>query len=112
MTISPGRAAALSAVSGILAALGGCGGASHGADAPPPLPEYPPATDGKRAATISTGSPSPTLHVAGERPVSEKACCKGRNECKAKGNCKTEDNDCKGKNQCKGKGGCKAADCS
>lgn len=112
MNLSPGRAAALAAVNGMLAALAGCAGAPRGAEAPPPLPEYPPSVDGQRAAPIPTAARSPTLHVAGERPASEKACCKGRNDCKGKGNCKTEDNDCKGKNQCKGKGGCKAADCS
>lgn len=32
--------------------------------------------------------------------------CKGMNECKGKGGCKTGDAGCKGKNTCKGKGGC------
>lgn len=35
--------------------------------------------------------------------------CKGHNECKGKGGCKSGDNGCKGKNSCKGKGGCKTA---
>lgn len=35
--------------------------------------------------------------------------CKGMNECKGKGGCKTGDNGCKGKNSCKGKGGCSTA---
>jgi len=39
------------------------------------------------------------------------ACCRGWNECKGKGNCKTDKHDCKGKNECKGKGGCKPAVC-
>ena len=39
-------------------------------------------------------------------------CCKGMNECKGKGMCKTDRNDCKGMNQCKGQGGCKPVDCS
>lgn len=34
--------------------------------------------------------------------------CKGKNECKGHGGCKTGDNGCKGKNSCKGKGGCKS----
>jgi hypothetical protein len=34
------------------------------------------------------------------------ACCKGMNECKGKGGCRTDANDCAGKNECKGKGGC------
>lgn len=35
-----------------------------------------------------------------------KHVCKGRNECKGQGGCKTGDNGCAGKNSCKGKGGC------
>ena len=35
-----------------------------------------------------------------------KHACKGQNERKGQGGCKTADNDCKGKNSCKGKGGC------
>ncbi|MFO0548302.1 MAG: hypothetical protein U0271_07950 [Polyangiaceae bacterium] len=35
-----------------------------------------------------------------------KSCCKGLNECKGKGRCKTDANSCAGKNECKGKGGC------
>ena len=37
----------------------------------------------------------------------EKAACKGHNECKGKGNCKTDAHACKGQNACKGQGGCK-----
>ena len=40
-----------------------------------------------------------------------KACCKGMNECRGKGNCKTSQHECKGKNDCRALGGCKAADC-
>ena len=32
--------------------------------------------------------------------------CKGKNDCKGQGGCKSGDNGCKGKNSCKGKGGC------
>jgi hypothetical protein len=35
-----------------------------------------------------------------------KHSCKGKNDCKGTGGCKTGDNGCKGKNSCKGKGGC------
>jgi hypothetical protein len=35
-----------------------------------------------------------------------KHSCKGKNDCKGTGGCKTSDNGCKGKNSCKGKGGC------
>jgi len=33
--------------------------------------------------------------------------CKGANDCKGQGGCKTGDNGCKGQNSCKGHGGCK-----
>jgi hypothetical protein len=39
----------------------------------------------------------------------DKHTCKGHNECKGKGGCKTGDAGCAGKNSCKGKGGCAAA---
>jgi hypothetical protein len=42
---------------------------------------------------------------------SEKDCCKGKNECKGKGGCKTGSHSCSGKNECKGKGGCAHRDC-
>ena len=35
-----------------------------------------------------------------------KHSCKGKNDCKGQGGCKSSDNGCKGKNSCKGKGGC------
>jgi len=38
-----------------------------------------------------------------------KHVCKGRNDCKGQGGCKTGDNGCAGKNSCKGKGGCATA---
>ncbi len=41
---------------------------------------------------------------------SDKANCKGHNDCKGKGGCKSGDNGCKGKNSCKGKGGCKTTE--
>ena len=36
----------------------------------------------------------------------DKHSCKGKNDRKGKGGCKSGDNGCKGKNSCKGKGGC------
>jgi hypothetical protein len=42
-------------------------------------------------------------------PAVDKHLCKGHNECKGKGGCKTGDAGCAGKNSCKGKGGCAAA---
>ncbi len=35
-----------------------------------------------------------------------KHVCKGNNDCKGHGGCRTEHNGCAGKNDCKGKGGC------
>ena len=35
-----------------------------------------------------------------------KHSCKGQNDCKGLGGCKSGDNGCAGKNSCKGKGGC------
>ncbi|RME54090.1 MAG: hypothetical protein D6795_04640 [Deltaproteobacteria bacterium] len=39
--------------------------------------------------------------------VLAKHACKGLNDCKGQGGCKSGDNGCAGKNSCKGKGGCK-----
>jgi hypothetical protein len=36
--------------------------------------------------------------------------CKGHNDCKGQGGCKSGDNGCAGKNTCKGKGGCATKD--
>ena len=36
--------------------------------------------------------------------------CKGHNDCKGQGGCKSGDNGCAGKNTCKGKGGCAMKD--
>ena len=74
-----GKALATTAVSGMLAALTGCGGASESAPAKAPATDVP--------------------------AVGERNCCKGRNACKGKSGCKTETNAaCAGQNDCKGKG--------
>jgi len=39
-----------------------------------------------------------------DRPA--KHACKGKNDCKGQGGCKTDRHACKGKNDCKGQGGC------
>lgn len=36
--------------------------------------------------------------------------CKGKNECKGMGGCKTDAHSCAGKNECKGQGNCKVSD--
>jgi hypothetical protein len=53
------------------------------------------------------GTPSTEAVPAAATASSDKACCKGLNECKGKGGCAAPGkNECAGKNECKGKGGC------
>ena len=73
-----GKALAMTAVTGMLAALAGCGG--------------------ENAAAPKAPSTDVTPH-------SDKNCCKGKNECKNKSGCKAGDNaSCAGQNTCRGKG--------
>jgi hypothetical protein len=79
-----GKVLATTAVSGMLAALSGCGAgaASGGGESITP-------------ATPATDVPS----------IGDKNCCKGKNACKGKSGCKTQTNAaCAGQNDCKGKG--------
>lgn len=96
MGIDIGKSLALTAASGLVAGLAACGGHQE------------PAKDFSTAAGEPPAA-EPAAHA--EAPVGDKECCKGKNDCKAKGNCKTDKNDCAGQNECKGKGGCKAPDC-
>lgn len=63
-----------------------------------------------QAASQGAGKASSVKAVkAGQRYTAQdtsKHSCKGKNDCKGTGGCKTGDNGCKGKNSCKGKGGC------
>jgi hypothetical protein len=118
MATDRGTALALSASAGILAAAGGCAATSAGPSGPQPMPEYPPLADtADGGAPVKAARPEPTTtSVAGSTSrgavrLRSKDCCKGRNECKGKGGCKTANNACKGQNQCKGQGGCKVLDC-
>ena len=96
MAIHMGKTLALSAVGGMVAGLAGCGST--------PAPTDP-------AGAAPAADPAAAMPAAAA--AGEKACCKGHNECKGKGNCKVEGKqDCKGHNECKGQGGCKAADCA
>ena len=56
------------------------------------------------------GSTTPAASPATAEPeaagAGAKACCKGKNDCKGQGGCKTATNDCAGQNECKSKGGC------
>ncbi len=72
-----GKALAMTAVTGMLAGLTGCGG--------------------EQKADPNT----PTTSAA---PPTDKNCCKGNNDCKGKSGCKTENTACAGLNDCKGKG--------
>lgn len=54
----------------------------------------------------TTGDAAEATEAAGSEGGEQAACCKGMNECKGKGGCKTDVNECAGKNECKGKGGC------
>ena len=61
------------------------------------------------AATAGLTAGSSLLRAADDPKKKGKAVkhdCKGLNECKGQGGCKTGDNGCAGKNSCKGKGGC------
>jgi hypothetical protein len=73
------------AVGGIVTGATGCGGGSKsGGD-----PEM-------QNATSQT-----------EEAATSKHGCKGMNDCKGQGGCKTDKHACKGQNDCKGQGGCK-----
>ena len=54
-------------------------------------------------ATVKMAKVGLRLSDADKAP---KHSCKGKNDCKGTGGCKSSDNGCKGKNSCKGKGGC------
>ena len=64
-----------------------------------------------RSADTDGDDPPPSSYRA-ERATddeSDRACCKGMNDCKGKGGCAVENqHDCAGKNDCKGLGGCNA----
>lgn len=88
---SMGKTVAIAAVGGLCAGLYGCDDKA-----------------GDKAGGDKAGtSPMPS----GEPGSTSENCCRGKNECKGKGGCKTDDNACKGKNECKGKGGCNMRDC-
>jgi hypothetical protein len=57
-------------------------------------------------SSSAQSSASPPASVAATTK-SDKACCKGLNDCKGKGGCSVDGkHDCAGKNDCKGQGGC------
>ena len=64
----------------------------------------------KALGAIGLSLAAGTASLAQEKKADEKAAakpvCKGFNECKGQGGCKTGDGGCAAKNSCKGKGGC------
>jgi len=136
MALSPplGERLARSAVGAMLAALPGCWAAAPAeplpvdVEVPPPPPAQgggvEPALSGEPgspgedpaglqvAADPGTTPPRPPMGWDGRGPMRRADCCKGMNDCKGKGMCKTDQNECKGRNECKGKGGCKPIDCA
>lgn len=57
-------------------------------------------------AQAAPSAASPTAMAAGA-DVPPKHACKGQNDCKSQGGCKTDKHACKAQNDCKGQGGCK-----
>ncbi len=90
----------------VAGALAGCGGSTPPPETPrrgsEPMADAP-APDAAAAAG-DAAAPAGDAAAAAEG----KACCKGMNECKAKGGCKAGEHSCKGQNECKGQGGCNA----
>lgn len=62
-------------------------------------------------AEPDTGDPE--LPSGNDVTRSDPSCCKGLNECKAKGGCEVAGrNSCRGQNECKGMGGCRSRECA
>lgn len=88
-----------------------CGGSTPEAESPDPaaaadessraVEEAPDDTMDELSEESDEAEPAEAADAA-----EAKDCCKGINECKGKGGCKTAANECKGMNECKGKGGC------
>lgn len=74
----------------VLGAATGCGGGSQSSPEPAMQNAQP------------AGSAMPMAMDGG----GAKHACKGQNDCKGKGGCKTDKHACKGQNDCKGQGGC------
>jgi hypothetical protein len=64
-----------------------------------------------QAATAQHESSASTAFDTGAQQVDDhtasKHGCKGKNDCKSQGGCKTDKHACKSQNDCKGQGGCK-----
>ncbi len=112
MAIKLNSAIAASIAAGLFAAA--CGGSTPPAEtvdttaAPVAAPEVVAPSDAPAPAADVPAPAADAAAPAAEPAADAKECCKGKNECKGKGACKTDKNACKGKNDCKGHGGCKA----
>lgn len=92
------------AVTGILAGAAACGGQAS------PTPAAP-AAEAPAAPVADATTPEPVndrIPADNNSSNASKHACKGLNDCKNRGGCKTELNTCRGKNECKGRGGCKS----
>lgn len=69
-----------------------------------------PPTESSSVATSPIGS-AQVRRVAGSVDGREANCCKGKNDCKGLGGCKSERNTCAGRNDCKALGGCNSRAC-
>jgi hypothetical protein len=90
------------AVTGILAGAAACGGQASPAPAAPAT-EAAPVADATPTEPVNDRIPADN-----DSGQPSKHACKGLNDCKGRGGCKTELNSCRGKNECKGRGGCKS----
>src|SRR3954470_22608670 len=61
------------------------------------------ATSGSSAPTVKAAKAGMRLTSADKPP---KHSCKGKNDCKGQGGCKSSEHGCNAQNSCKGKGGC------
>ena len=102
---------ARAALHGLALGVVACRGPTLPGSAPSPaatvnIPEEPAAPESAdtEPEVVETPRSEPETNVGQTAPN----CCKGMNECKGKGGCKTEVNECAGKNDCKGTGGCNA----
>ncbi len=93
---------AITAIAGLVAGLSGCAARAPEAVVAIPTPE----------GTGARPEPPPieARHARAERVQgSDRACCRGLNDCKGKGNCRVQGvHECRGLNDCKGKGGCES----
>ena len=93
----------VAAIGGIALGATACGGS---------MPSAPGVTDPSAAMPSTPSAPSaamPATPGATSATPAAKHACKGKNDCKGQGGCKTDKNSCKGQNACKGQGGCKTA---